>query len=89
MMKLILIITFSFVISVIRSETQRETLSPLYMLENDDFSAKVPSSKPQPLMVPLTLIQGADSKGAGFVSSFSLTSLCYHVSVAYCLSNIM
>ncbi|CAL5194900.1 unnamed protein product [Lathyrus oleraceus] len=64
MMKLILIITFSFVISVIRSETQKETLSPLYMLENDDFSAKVPSSKPQPLMVPLTLIQGADSKGA-------------------------
>ncbi|XP_058749692.1 pectin acetylesterase 12-like [Vicia villosa] len=63
-MKLILIITFSFVISVIRSETETESFSPLYMLENDVFSAQVSSSQPQSLMVPLTLIQGADSKGA-------------------------
>ncbi|CAK8544476.1 unnamed protein product [Lathyrus sativus] len=60
MMKLILIIIFSFIISVIRSDT----LSPLYMLENDVVSVPVSSSQPQPLMVPLTLIQGADSKGA-------------------------
>lgn len=74
-MKLILILTFSFVISVIRSETETESFSPL--LENDVFSAQ-----PQSLMVPLTLIQGADSKGAGFFF-FSLMispSLCYHVS---------
>ncbi|XP_058738428.1 pectin acetylesterase 2-like [Vicia villosa] len=63
-MKLILIITFSFVISVIRSETETESFSPLYMLENDVFSTQVSSSQPQSLMVPLTLIQGADSKGA-------------------------
>jgi hypothetical protein len=71
-MKLILIITFSFIISVIRSETHTHYLSPKYILENDVVSlpdAAAAAPQPQPLMVPLTLIHGADSKGAGFFFS--------------------
>ncbi|KAG5061804.1 hypothetical protein JHK85_002987 [Glycine max] len=41
-----------------------ETLSELSFLENDVVSTARPSSSSQPLMVDLTLIQGADSKGA-------------------------
>ncbi|TKY52391.1 Pectin acetylesterase 6 [Spatholobus suberectus] len=42
-----------------------ETLSTLSFLENDAVSTRASSSpQPQPLMVDLTLIQGADSKGA-------------------------
>ena len=41
-----------------------ETLSELSFLENDVVSTARPSSSFQPLMVDLTLIQGADSKGA-------------------------
>lgn len=42
-----------------------ETLSPLSFLDNDAVSTRHSSSpQPQPLMVDLTLIQGADSKGA-------------------------
>ncbi|XP_045796777.1 pectin acetylesterase 12-like isoform X2 [Trifolium pratense] len=65
-MKMILIITFSFLISVIRSdETHTDHLSPQYILENDVVSLPdAAAPQPQPLMVPLTLIHGADSKGA-------------------------
>nr|ACU23749.1 unknown [Glycine max] len=50
-----------------------ETLSELSFLENDVVSTTRPSSssqlqpqpQPQPLMVDLTLIHEADSKGAG------------------------
>jgi hypothetical protein len=41
-------------------------------LENDVVSlpdAAAAAPQPQPLMVPLTLIHGADSKGAGFFFS--------------------
>ncbi|KAL3031043.1 hypothetical protein AAZX31_02G006500 [Glycine max] len=41
-----------------------ETLSELSFLENDVVSTARPSSSSQPLMVDLTLIQAADSKGA-------------------------
>ncbi|XP_020226162.1 pectin acetylesterase 6 [Cajanus cajan] len=42
-----------------------ETLSPLSFLDNNAVSTRHSSSpQPQPLMVDLTLIQGADSKGA-------------------------
>ena len=42
-----------------------ETLSELSFLENDVVSTARPSSSSQPLMVDLTLIHEADSKGAG------------------------
>ncbi|KAK7356236.1 hypothetical protein VNO80_15504 [Phaseolus coccineus] len=41
-----------------------ETLSQLSFLENGVVSTRPSSSQPQPLMVDLTLIQGAHSKGA-------------------------
>lgn len=56
-----------------------ETLSELSFLENDVVSTTRPSSssqlQPQPLMVDLTLIHEADSKGAGL--SLSLTHSIY------------
>lgn len=60
-------VTFFFVISSVRSQTQN--LSPRYILENDVVSVpfaaiRSSSPQPQPLMIPLTLIHGADSKGA-------------------------
>ncbi|KAI4301611.1 hypothetical protein L6164_034872 [Bauhinia variegata] len=62
-MKLILIaIGFvCFVSGVICSGSEREP--PLSYLEND-FAMARSSASPQPLMVGLTLIEGADSKGA-------------------------
>ncbi|XP_004494485.1 pectin acetylesterase 3 isoform X1 [Cicer arietinum] len=63
-MKVILLLTqLAFVIISARSETQTHNLSPLYILENDVVPAST-SPQTQPLMVPLTLIQGASSKGA-------------------------
>ncbi|PNY15323.1 hypothetical protein L195_g012017, partial [Trifolium pratense] len=51
---------------VIRSdETHTDHLSPQYILESDVVSLPdAAAPQPQPLMVPLTLIHGADSKGA-------------------------
>lgn len=59
---ILIIITVTF--SSVRSQTQN--LSPRYILENDNDVVSVSSSPllPQPLMIPLTLIHGAVSKGA-------------------------
>jgi len=72
-------VTFFFVISSVRSQTQN--LSPRYILENDVVSVpfaaiRSSSPQPQPLMIPLTLIHGADSKGAGFSLKCINLSLC-------------
>jgi len=50
-----------------------ESLSQLSFLENGVVSTRPSSSQPQPLMVDLTLIQGAQSKGAGLSLSLSLS----------------
>jgi hypothetical protein len=73
---IITIVTFFFVISSVRSHeiTQTQNLSPRDILENDvvsvpladDIRSSSSPLLPQPLMIPLTLIHGADSKGAGF-----------------------
>lgn len=56
-----------------------ETLSELSFLENDVVSTARPSSSSQPLMVDLTLIQGADSKGAGLSLSLSHTLFIFEL----------
>lgn len=70
-MKVILLLiaaSFSFV-SVLRSEAE-------HLFQNDAVSlaVEVPPGPP-PLMVPLTLIQGAASKGAGEIISFAFVIL--------------
>lgn len=69
-MKLFLI-AFVFTCLVSGIVSSRSVLS---LLENDAVSAK-PFSSPQPIMVNLTLIQGADSKGAGLSLSYSPTQI--------------
>jgi len=58
---IITVVTFFFVISSVRSHEENDVVSV-------PFAAIRSSSPllPQPLMIPLTLIHGADSKGAGF-----------------------
>lgn len=80
MKQLILVVAFAFIsvaISGTRSETETEThsfsQSPLSLLENDAVSVSLDAAKPLPLMVPLTLIQGAASKGAGDTLFLSLS----------------
>lgn len=53
-----------------------ETHSVFSFLENDLVAAKS-SPSPQPLMIPLTLIQGADSKGAGIILSLPYFNLLF------------
>lgn len=65
---LILIAAFTFV-SVARSASD-------HFFENDGVSLAVAATPgPPPLMVPLTLIQGAASKGAGEIISFAFVIL--------------
>lgn len=67
------ILYFVYVINQCRSDDGFEDLkaadSVLSFFEND---VTVAGPTPRPLMVPLTLIQGADSKGAGMVPTVCL-----------------
>jgi len=54
-----------------------QTLSQLSFLENGVVSTRPSSTQPQPLMVDLTLIQEALSKGAGLSLSLSLSQLIF------------
>lgn len=77
-MKVIFVaIAFACCIScVISSGSENETHSVFSYLENDVVAAKA-SSAPQPLMITLTLIQGAASKGAGKKNLFALFSFFF------------
>lgn len=66
-------------------EKQKEGL--LSLVENDKAASPVSS---KPLMVPLTLIQGAASTGAGISLSFSLFCVCFvHCLHSEAASNII
>lgn len=76
---LILIAAFTFV-SVARSASD-------HFFENDGVSLAVAATPgPPPLMVPLTLIQGAASKGAGLSLSLSLSEI---ISLAFLICFIL
>jgi len=62
-MRVLLLIVFTFVSVVINARSEYEFLD-----QNDAVSMAA-----RPLMVPLTLIPGADSKGAGISLSLSLS----------------
>lgn len=52
----------------------------LSLVENDKAASPVSS---KPLTVPLTLIQGAASKGAGISLSFSLLCVCSNLYIVF------
>ena len=82
-MKLFLIALVAFVSVAIISTTGSETHSEaeLSFFENDAVSLSTKPSQPQPLMVPLTLIQGAAAKGAGTILLLLSLSLSLSLSL--------